>query len=64
MAGLNYNSPVQGTSLSALVLFEWRALNDTGFLLDATVTFVNKFAFMNCRYLAVNDIDGTEFYFD
>lgn len=59
MPGLNYNTPATASSNTALVLFNWRDLNDTGFLLDVTIEYVSRFAFMNCRYLAVNDIDGS-----
>lgn len=39
-------------------------MNDTGFFIEVTVKFVSHFIIANCRYLAVNDIEGTEFHFD
>lgn len=32
--------------------------------MDVTVEYVSRLTFVKCRYLAVNDIEGTQFHFD
>lgn len=64
MSGLNYNTPTNVETDPASVLFQWKNLNQTGFVLVVRIETISRFTFVNCRYLAVNDIEGTEFYFD
>lgn len=62
--GMDYYIPDVTYSNSALVKFEWKDLNDVGFFIVATIEHVTKVVVIQCRYLVVNDIEGSTFYFD
>lgn len=44
-------------------MFDYKDLNKTGFVIQATIQKVSRLYFVQCRYLAVNIMDPSIFYF-